>query len=81
MISFTTHGLASLELCGNPEVSDLGFWFQNYSEQSDLTGDEYGTTLATPIFVRKCVASIPSAELLELLPKTLLPPPILGQSE
>jgi 2-polyprenyl-3-methyl-5-hydroxy-6-metoxy-1,4-benzoquinol methylase len=65
VVAFTTHGMASKGLFGDPEVGSLGFWFVPDSEQSDLPTEEYGATLVTETFVRKNVLSIPSVELVE----------------
>ncbi|MDG1462796.1 MAG: class I SAM-dependent methyltransferase, partial [Gammaproteobacteria bacterium] len=48
---FTTHGSASLQNAGNPELSEDGFWFAANSEQDDLDGAEYGTAMSMPDFV------------------------------
>jgi SAM-dependent methyltransferase len=49
---FTTHGLASLESHGSPELPADGFYFAAKSEQDDLSKAEYGSTIVTPAFVR-----------------------------
>ncbi len=64
-IAFTTHGMASRVLAGNPDLGPLGFWFLASSEQADLPNEEYGSTFVTETFVRKNLLSIPSVELLE----------------
>ena len=48
---FTTHGMASAKLFGDPVISSHGFWFLPDSEQKDLTLNEYGTTVVTPEYV------------------------------
>lgn len=49
---FTTHGLASAERQGKPELPSDGFYFEAKSEQDDLSKAEYGATIVTPEFVR-----------------------------
>lgn len=51
ILAFTTHGLASMPALGNPTLSDDGFWFRADSEQHDLQGAEYGSTLSAPDYV------------------------------
>ncbi len=65
LIIFTTHGRLSREILGNPDVPDLGFWFRPMSEQKDLSGEDYGSTLTTEAFVRKNVLTIPDVELID----------------
>lgn len=48
---FTTHGLASRKVYGNPEIPADSFWFRQNSEQGDLSKSEYGSTIVTPEFV------------------------------
>jgi SAM-dependent methyltransferase len=48
---FTTHGLASRPNLGDPEIPESGIWFKPLSEQHDIEGAEYGSTLSTPEFV------------------------------
>jgi cyclopropane fatty-acyl-phospholipid synthase-like methyltransferase len=48
---FTTHGLASHKMIGEPPLSDDGFFFTPQSEQKDLNTSEYGSNIATPDFV------------------------------
>ena len=52
---FTTHGLASLERSGNPEIPSDGIWFSEISEQGDLKITEYGTSIVTEDFVTRQV--------------------------
>ncbi len=47
LLIFTTHGLASLPVCGSPALDGDGYWFIPSSEQKDLAGDEYGSTITT----------------------------------
>ena len=68
VIAFTTHGAATIEAHRNPEIGPLGFWFSPSSEQSDLSTEEYGSTIALESFVRKNIQSIPFVELAELRP-------------
>ena len=65
IIIFTTHGRLSIKTMGDPTVSELGFWFLPVSEQKDLPGDDYGSTITTEAFVRKNIQSIPGVELVE----------------
>ncbi|MDT4894869.1 MAG: hypothetical protein QOE97_3904 [Pseudonocardiales bacterium] len=51
VLAFTTHGLSSRAALGDPPVNADGFWFMPSSEQSDLDGGEYGSSLSTPDFV------------------------------
>jgi SAM-dependent methyltransferase len=65
VMAFTTHGLASRALHGNPEIPATGFWFVAASEQSDLSKHEYGSTIVTESFVRRTIENIPAVELVE----------------
>jgi SAM-dependent methyltransferase len=49
---FTTHGLASVQHLGSPELPSDGFYFVAKSEQHDLSRTEYGSTIVTPGYVR-----------------------------
>ncbi|MBI4996377.1 MAG: methyltransferase domain-containing protein [Rhodocyclales bacterium] len=60
---FTTHGLASARMLGNPVLSEEGFWFKPISEQHDLEGADYGSTLTTPQYVRRQIEQLPNAAL------------------
>jgi SAM-dependent methyltransferase len=51
ILVFTTHGLASAMSLGDPDIPDTGFWFKPDSEQRDLEGAEYGSTISTPEWV------------------------------
>jgi 2-polyprenyl-3-methyl-5-hydroxy-6-metoxy-1,4-benzoquinol methylase len=48
---FTTHGMASAKLFGDPVIPSNGFWFLPDSEQKDLNLNDYGTTVVTPEYV------------------------------
>ena len=48
---FTTHGLASAPALGSPEIPESGFWFRPDSEQRDLEGALYGSTISTTDYV------------------------------
>lgn len=48
---FTTHGHRSLSGFGGMPIGPDGFLFNPGSEQKDLDGAEYGSTLVTPAFV------------------------------
>ncbi len=65
VLAFTTHGMTSKPLLGDPEIPANGFWFTAVSEQSDLSTEEYGSTIVTEDFVSKNVLSISSVELLD----------------
>jgi SAM-dependent methyltransferase len=64
--TFTTQRMVSRKYFGEPEIPELGFWFKAESEQFDLSIEEYGQTIVTPAFVKKNVASMPFAELVEV---------------
>jgi SAM-dependent methyltransferase len=51
ILAFTTHGSVSHTIFGSPELDDAGYWFQPNSEQSDLVGAEYGSTVSLVPFV------------------------------
>jgi SAM-dependent methyltransferase len=55
VLIFTTHGSTSAPLCGGPAEPEGGIWFHPVSEQKDLDGSEYGTTVVTPEYVEKQV--------------------------
>jgi hypothetical protein len=52
---FTTHGLASRQHHGNPEIPPEGIWFAERSEQGDLRTAEYGSSIVTEDFVTRQV--------------------------
>lgn len=56
LLVFTTHGEVSrrVQLPG-VELDAEGFWFGPFSEQQDLDGAEYGTTVTSPEYVRRQV--------------------------
>jgi hypothetical protein len=62
---FTSHGMASHQVCGEPPIPETGFWFSPHSEQADLPGEQYGATLTTPAFVRAHIATLADVELVE----------------
>jgi SAM-dependent methyltransferase len=47
LLFFTTHGHASLPMANNPKLDSEGFWFMPSSEQKDLSGGEYGSTMTS----------------------------------
>jgi cyclopropane fatty-acyl-phospholipid synthase-like methyltransferase len=49
---FTTQRLTSAEKHGRTELPSDGFYFEEKSEQDDLSTAEYGATMVTPDFVR-----------------------------
>lgn len=65
LLAFTTHGHASAASLGNPVIPDSGFWFKPDSEQHDLEGAEYGSTISTPEWVIRTLYSSVGAPLAE----------------
>jgi len=65
-IVFTTHGLESWKILGSPTLDEDGFSFAPESEQLDLEGAEYGTTITMPDFVRAQLGLTPDVDLLTL---------------
>jgi SAM-dependent methyltransferase len=51
ILVFTTHGLASQKIFGDVPLSESGFAFMPSSEQGDLDGNEYGSSISTPDYV------------------------------
>ncbi len=51
LLIFTCHGKDSRKYIGNPVIPDSGFYFKHSSEQTDLSSEEYGTTLTHKKFV------------------------------
>ncbi len=51
LLMFTTHGLASLQHMGVTSLGKDGYWFGSFSEQKDLSTDEYGVTATSFDFV------------------------------
>jgi len=51
LVIFTTHGERSREKLGNPAIDRDGFWFKPISEQRDLPGNEYGSSITLPNYV------------------------------
>lgn len=60
---FTTHGHASMRQLGNPTLSEDGFWFKPTSEQHDLEGAEYGSTITSPAYVKRQIGKLDHAAL------------------
>jgi SAM-dependent methyltransferase len=59
LLIFTTHGYTSASAnFASAEINDEGYWFHPASEQADIDPEEYGSTITTPKFVHKQVASI-----------------------
>jgi SAM-dependent methyltransferase len=65
ILVFTAHGLASATSLGNPDIPDSGFWFKPDSEQHDLEGVEYGSTISTPEWVIRTLYTRVGAPLAE----------------
>jgi len=63
LLIFTTHGEQTRASFLNPEIGEDGFWFKLESEQQDLPGHEYGSTLTLPAYVLRQIAAIPSMRL------------------
>jgi SAM-dependent methyltransferase len=59
LLIFTTHGERTRKIVGNPAIGPDGFWFKPESEQQDLAGKEYGTTVSLPAYVFAQIAGIP----------------------
>jgi hypothetical protein len=51
LLVFTTHGAESLKHMGVRAFGEDGFWFGNFSEQKDLSTEEYGATATSFRFV------------------------------
>jgi SAM-dependent methyltransferase len=58
LLIFTTHGHRSRLNLGNPTIGTDGFWFKPESEQQDLPGDEYGSSITLPHYVLNQCAGI-----------------------
>jgi SAM-dependent methyltransferase len=65
LLIFTTHGLVSRRDLGNPEIPASGIWFKPESEQHDIEGAEYGSSITTPEYVIRALSHCPAAQLLE----------------
>jgi SAM-dependent methyltransferase len=51
LLIFTTHGERSRVKFGDPTIGTDSFWFKPESEQQDLPGNEYGSTITLPAYV------------------------------
>jgi len=51
LLVFTTHGVPSLKQMGVARLERDGFWFNRFSEQKDLSTEDYGVTATTFAFV------------------------------
>jgi hypothetical protein len=51
LLIFTAHGVPSLKEMGVTRLEDDGFWFNPFSEQADLSTEDYGVTATTFGFV------------------------------
>ncbi len=63
LLIFTTHGDRTRPSFSNPTIGADGFWFKPESEQQDLSGSDYGSTITLPAFVLSQIASIPNVRL------------------
>lgn len=61
---FTTHGKVTLERNPDASVDEEGYWFVPFSEQSDLDGSVYGSTITLKKFVDTRIASLQGADYL-----------------
>jgi SAM-dependent methyltransferase len=69
LLIFTTHGQTTLDTqWKDVRTDDTGYWFRNQSEQTDLDGETYGSTVTTQPFVGREVARLRDAKLLEFRP-------------
>lgn len=59
LLIFTAHGERTRKIVGHPPIGADGFWFKPESEQQDLAGKEYGTTVSLPSYVFAQIAGIP----------------------
>lgn len=64
LLIFTTHGHLSLPMANNPELDEEGFWFQPSSEQGDLEGAEYGSTMTSTNYVTQQIQKTNSVRLI-----------------
>jgi SAM-dependent methyltransferase len=64
LLIFTTHGVASLPHCGNPDLGDDGYWFAPVSEQKDLAGEEYGCAVTAFDWVNKQIGKTTGVRLI-----------------
>jgi hypothetical protein len=51
LLIFTTHGYRSRRFFGSPSLNRDGYWFDETSEQQDLSITEYGQMIVTPGYV------------------------------
>ncbi len=51
LLIFTTHGYRSRHHFGDPSFNSDGYWFDQSSEQKDLSTGEYGQMIVTPRYV------------------------------
>ena len=63
LLIFTTHGERSRAAFSNPTIDADGFLFKPESEQKDLPGKEYGSTVTLSAYVLDQIASIPDMRL------------------
>ena len=68
LLMFTTHGQTSMPLTGAKELDDDGFWFIPQSEQHDLKGAVYGSTVTSEAYVRRQIETIPEMKLKQFKP-------------
>jgi 2-polyprenyl-3-methyl-5-hydroxy-6-metoxy-1,4-benzoquinol methylase len=63
LLIFTTHGRASHRLVSDFDIDHEGYGFKAFSEQKDLSPDDYGITITYPEYVQKILNGIDNAEL------------------
>jgi Methyltransferase domain len=64
LLVFTTHGRTGYSHVGNPTLHPEGYWFAPFSEQRDISTEEYGCMVTTPSYVMECIARCPGAALI-----------------
>lgn len=64
---FTTHGMATWENIGKPNIPESGIWFAPTSEQKDLDVAEYGSTITTPAYVARTINSVLGQDILHMV--------------
>lgn len=60
ILLFTTHGALSQQHFPQAELDQEGFWFEPQSEQHDLDGETYGSTITSKAFVDRAISLVPA---------------------
>jgi SAM-dependent methyltransferase len=68
LLIFTTNGRTSMSVVGATELNENGYWFVPQSEQVDLDGEEYGSTVTSFEYVYRQIVETSGVRLIKYDP-------------